>query len=224
MVLPLFLLALAGACLSVALEFGGILWLALWPAVGAMHVAAAYVANQPGWLGKDDHGRLSPWAWPTLGAFLLFQLARWELERRVIKPAWHLVAPGLYLGRRVHGHELPPGVVIVVDLASEFAEPETVRAGRTYVNVPALDARPPREDALVEVVGQLEAAGGPAYVHCASGHGRSATVAAAVLLKRGLAQDVEDAERQLRNTRPRVRLKPLQRAALARVLPRLTSS
>src|SRR3569623_1658332 len=58
---------------------------------------------------------------------------------------------------------------------------------------------------------------GPRYVHCAQGHGRSAALVAAVLIARGLAADVDAAERQMTHARPRVGLKPVQRALVRRL-------
>jgi protein-tyrosine phosphatase len=60
---------------------------------------------------------------------------------------------------------------------------------------------------------RLEA--GPVYVHCAQGHGRSATFAAAWLLAAGSAKDARDAVEKLRSKRPLVRLTVGQFGALA---------
>ena len=68
-----------------------------------------------------------------------------------------------------------------------------------------------------EVLGKIEACGGPVYVHCALGHGRSALVTAAVLLRRGIVGDVRAAELHLRERRPGVRLKGVQRRLLERM-------
>ena len=59
------------------------------------------------------------------------------------------------------------------------------------------------------------------YVHCAVGHGRSAALVAAVLLARGRAASVDEAEAQMRQKRPRVGLGPSQKALLNRLLPQL---
>ncbi|WP_438040307.1 hypothetical protein [Sorangium sp. So ce128] len=53
-----------------------------------------------------------------------------------------------------------------------------------------------------------------------SGHGRSATIAAALLLNRGLAASVSEAEAQLRLRRPGIRLNAAQRRSLEGMLTR----
>jgi protein-tyrosine phosphatase len=58
---------------------------------------------------------------------------------------------------------------------------------------------------------------GAVYIHCAVGHGRSATVAAAVLLARGLAANPREAVALLRRSRPLVRLTRVQRCVLERL-------
>lgn len=61
---------------------------------------------------------------------------------------------------------------------------------------------------------QQVAAGRPVLVHCAHGHGRSATVLAAILIADGRAAGVAEAEALMQAQRPRVRLNRRQRAAL----------
>lgn len=58
------------------------------------------------------------------------------------------------------------------------------------------------------------AAGQPVYIHCAHGHGRSATVMAAAFIASGLAKDAVEAVDIMRRERPRVRLNKRQVAAL----------
>jgi protein-tyrosine phosphatase len=57
-------------------------------------------------------------------------------------------------------------------------------------------------------------------VHCAHGHGRSATVLCAILISSGEAQDAGDAEALLKAARPRVRLNRRQRAMLEKWMQR----
>lgn len=58
-------------------------------------------------------------------------------------------------------------------------------------------------------------AGRDVYVHCAHGHGRSATVLAAVLINEGKAADADEAVALMRRARPKVRLNKKQARALA---------
>jgi protein-tyrosine phosphatase len=54
------------------------------------------------------------------------------------------------------------------------------------------------------------------YIHCAFGRGRSATVAAAVLLRLSHARNADEAVELLVRARPIVRVKGAQYIALAR--------
>ena len=56
------------------------------------------------------------------------------------------------------------------------------------------------------VLDQLADAEGPLYVHCAAGHGRSAMLAATLLVRRGHAEDVDAAVALMQRARPGVRL------------------
>jgi len=51
-------------------------------------------------------------------------------------------------------------------------------------------------------------------VHCAHGHGRSATVLGAILIEIGEAENVDDAVKVMKKGRPRVRLNQKQQKAL----------
>src|SRR5438046_497691 len=69
----------------------------------------------------------------------------------------------------------------------------------------------PEARAFLHVVQTILASSQPVYIHCAQGHGRSAIVVAAVLIAKGLASDVESAERLIRERRPSVKLNRRQR-------------
>jgi hypothetical protein len=89
-----------------------------------------------------------------------------------------------------------------------------VVADRAYLAIPTLDATSPTPAEIVRAVDAILATGGAAFIHCAFGHGRSATVAAALLVRRGDAT-LDDVERKMRARRPRIGLNAHQRAALA---------
>lgn len=198
---------------------GGWFWLLLWPAVSFALVSAAYLGLGPCVFGKGTDGRMARWATVPLLPFLLLTWTVWHLGRLLLKePCCHEVAPGLWLGRRALVRELPPGVGLVVDLTAELPAPSGVRDGRVYVCLPTLDASAPAEDDLRDLVRRLAEWQGVVYLHCAQGHGRSALVAASVLIARGLAADPVSAENMLRRVRPGVRLKPVQRRLLARIV------
>lgn len=194
-------------------------WLLAWTGASFGAVGAGYAGLGPRVLGKRPNGTL---AWPNVVALLPYFALTWGLwhVQRLLgrEPNWAEVAPGLWLGRRpVGAHELPPGVVLVADLTSEFGAARNVRRLAAYRCLPTLDAAPPPDSrAFDDLVRALAASPGPVYVHCALGHGRSALVVAAVLLARGLAKDANEAEAQVKAARPGVGLNKAQRAFLSK--------
>lgn len=187
----------------------------LWPGFCFIGIGLAYLCFGPKTLGKRADGQFPIWSLlcflPYLGLTRLVWYGYHSINR---EPIAHEVAPGLWLGRRPHGGELPPAVDLLVDLCAEFTEaPANVRLG-TYVSLPTLDATAPAEIPFREIVARIADWPGVVYVHCAMGHGRSATVAAAVLITRGLADSPQQAEKMLQQIRPGVSLKPPQRKLL----------
>lgn len=214
----LFIL-LAIGCTILAIANGGAAWVALWPALSFLIVAAAYMTGNARLLGKRADGRIGLLPFVLLLPYLMLSWAIWWVMRWLEGAASHEVAPGVWVGRRAGCHELPPGTALVVDMTAEFWEPRGVcTACATYLCVPTLDACVPTEPMFRELLDQVARTEGPVYLHCAQGFGRSATLAAAVLIARGHARDIADAERVLRTARPGVRLNALQRKMLAKVV------
>jgi protein-tyrosine phosphatase len=210
---------LLGVCLvTLAVSFGGLCWLLLWPAFDGLLLSSAYAGLGPRVCGKRVDGRIAWWAVVVLLPYLGLTWVVWHLNRAVSRERpCHEVAPLLWVGRRPFAHELPPGASLVVDLTAEFvAHPEVLR-GRTYLCLPTLDMSAPDEKVFQYLVSRVVDWQGTVYVHCAAGHGRSATVVAAVLIARGLAGSVEEAEHLMRQVRPGIRLAPAQRSLLRRV-------
>jgi protein-tyrosine phosphatase len=106
----------------------------------------------------------------------------------------------------------------IVDLCAEL--PTNVRLDRppfVRLQLPVLDRCPPRPDELAraaEWAAEQLASGRKVYVHCAFGRGRSALVAAAVMLRSGKARSADDALALVKRGRRVVRLNPSQYAAL----------
>lgn len=210
---------------ATAVLLGDVYWLLLWPGVNALLLAAGYVRLGPRLLGKRPNGRIAPWALILMLPYLGTTWILWHLHRRVTRePACHEVAPRLWLGRRPLLHELPPNTDLIVDLTAEFFVSPGILHGREYLCLPTLDCTAPDETLFRAAVARVADWPGTVYIHCAAGHGRSATFAAAVLAARGLAPDVAAAVRMLRTVRPGVGLQPSQRALLVRVFPTLCPS
>ncbi len=185
--------------------------LSIWPAVSFGLVGAAYAGLGPGVFGKQPNGRMTWWKVLVMLPFLVFAWGVWHVARLVSRePACHEICPGLWLGRRLLPKELPEQVRAVVDLTCEFPEPRAIARNTQYVCLPTLDTTAPSRDDLVKLLESLKDLPGGIYVHCASGHGRSALVAAALLLVRGQAADAKQALGLVRKARPAVRLQPSQ--------------
>lgn len=211
--LPILLPVLGAALAWVAITTST--WVLLWPAAVVFATAAAYVLGTPRVFGKRRDGTLAWYAWIAWGPLFSYQWLVHELMRRLTRePVANEVAPGLWVARRPRLAELPPEVAIVVDLCAEFPAASGIALGRAYLAIPTLDTTAPTPRQIVEAVEAVLAANGSAFVHCAFGHGRSATVAAAVMIRRGDAT-LEDVEHRMRAVRPRIGLNSRQRAALA---------
>ena len=194
--------------------------LPLWFGASFLFVASAYFFNRPLLLGKRPDGRLSPVAVTVLFPYFATTWMLWWL-RAVFsgEPAFDEVAPGLWVGRRLRrGEAPPPDLALVVDLTSEFAEPSHLRDAAEYLCTPALDAAIPDDDAFRSAVERVLWARGNVFVHCAFGHGRSAAIAAAVVIARGQATDVTSAELMMKARRPKIGLNTTQRGAIERAL------
>jgi len=193
-----------------------------WAAASLAVVSAGYFGVGPRVVGKRADGSLPAWRRWLLLPYLLYTWAFWKLYCRTQRePVFHLVAPGLVLGRRPQPEELPPDVRVVVDMTAEFPAAPTIVARGHYRSLPALDGGVPDEAPFEATVAALVAERGSVYVHCAFGHGRSAALVAALMVGRGLAADAADAEARMKAIRPRVRMMPAQRRLVDRVCAKL---
>jgi hypothetical protein len=130
------------------------------------------------------------------------------------------IAPGLLLGalplpwhrqrlarRRLSG---------VVNLCYEFPHPSGTPERVERLSLLTLDGTAPERERTLAATAWIENRldRGPVLIHCAQGHGRSATLACAVLLRIGLAKTIDEALERVREARPRARLNADQRALL----------
>ncbi|MEL6180616.1 MAG: dual specificity protein phosphatase family protein, partial [Myxococcota bacterium] len=135
------------------------------------------------------------------------------------QPPLQKVAPRLWLGRRPKPEHLPTSIDLVVDLTAEFSV--TARQpGIAYITYPTLDATAPSKDAIQAILDRLTQEQACAYIHCASGHGRSATVVVAWMLHTGQFSTVDHAIASLQHERPGVRLNAAQRRRAAQFAPK----
>lgn len=197
------------ASLELGLLGGFLAWLGLDFAIAA----AGYAGLGAKVFGKQPDGSIAPFNWILLLPFFLLNGMLWHLWRICSRAQCCCeFAPGIWLGRRALAGELPENITLLVDLTAEFPEPKTAIAGKTYLCIPTLDACSPPVDVLRELAATISTWQGKTYIHCAAGHGRSATVAAAVLLARGW--DRQSVEAHLQTVRPGIALNAAQRTAI----------
>lgn len=192
-----------------------------WVAVAFLGVGLAYAALGPGVFLKRADGRVGVLGQLVIWPYHALNHVMLRLYRRTTgESLFDEIVPGVVLGARPLARDevrlAPLGVAAVLDLTSEFHEPAFLRRGPDYLCIPVLDATAPSSDDLRRAVAWLRArrSDGTVYVHCAMGHGRSATVVAALLIVEELAPDAAAAEDTIRAQRPGAGLNTPQRAAL----------
>lgn len=194
---------------------GGLYWILLWPGVSFALVASGYLWIGPRVFGKRSDGTMAWYAIASLLPYLLLTWVTWHLVRLTTKEdCFNEVAPGLFVGRRPCGNEIPSNVTLIVDLTAEFTECKSVRAGREYLMFPMLDTGIANADSFQQLVRRVADWSMPVYIHCAQGHGRSGTLAAAVMIARGHATTVDEAVERLRAARPQLDIGRNQREFL----------
>ena len=214
----LFVLIAAG-CVDLAVSRGGPCWLLVWVAFSSTYVAACHAGGVPRLLGKRPDGSIAAHSIVALLPYFSYAWGVWRLRGLLTRePIASEVATGVWVGRRPSGNELPANTRAVVDLAAEFPAAIAVRANPGYLSIPTLDGAATEASNMVMAIKRLESTGGVSYIHCAFGHGRSAALAAVLLVHRGLASDVDAAELLMREHRPAIRLKASQHEAAAEAL------
>ncbi|WP_337177418.1 hypothetical protein [Paludisphaera sp.] len=138
------------------------------------------------------------------------------------EPARDVPADGIVLGRlpfeRERAAPRREGIDAVLCLCWEFPG-LAADGGLETARVAMLDGAPPTRrqlDEAVERVARWRAEGRCVLIHRAQGHGRTATVAAASLVRRGVASDARAVLAAVRAARPRARPSAAQTAALER--------
>ena len=175
--------SVAGLCAFHAVTATGPAVALWWPAISFGIAGAAYAGVGPRAFGKRDDGSLSPYAASLLFPYLIYTWGLWHLWRLATRePPYHELYEGVTIGRRLLSGELPKHVGEVLDLTAEFPEPRGIRRRVAYRCFPTLDARPPEQDVLRVAAEQVLSSKHPVLIHCANGHGRTGTLAGAVLL------------------------------------------
>jgi protein-tyrosine phosphatase len=190
-------------------------WLFLWSGVSFIIVGAAYGGIGAKVFGKKSNGTLNKWCLFLLLPYLLLTWTLWHIQRSMSQEdCGNEIAPGIWLGRRAFVNELPDNISLIIDLTAEFPEPPNAISGKTYICIPTLDTSVPEQQVFEEVIQTICAWQGNVYIHCALGHGRSATVVAGVLLAKGLVDNFNQAEKVLLTARPKIKFSPAQKNML----------
>lgn len=205
---------LAALFAAIAIAFGGLYALWLWPAVSFAIVGLAYLSFGPCVFGKRSSGVLQIVNVLVLLPYLLMLWGTWHLVRVLEREApIHRVTDRICVGRRLLGHEFPGGIDHVIDLTCEFTEPRPLREG-DYRLYPILDGVPPSVEEMNAWLLEAAELPGTILVHCAQGRGRTGLFAAALLVKTGRCSTVDEALALIQSKRLGVQLSRSQRKLL----------
>jgi Dual specificity phosphatase, catalytic domain len=195
-------------------------WLSLiwlYVSVSLLLVGLAFTFQVPRLFLKKADGTFSIFAYPLLWPFMVSNLVSLALFRLAARAApFQEIVPNLILGCRLSVWD--SGILSkfqirsVLDLTSEFREVGFLRNVSEYRCIPLLDRSAPTTQQLetgVEFIRQ-NIAKGPVYVHCALGHGRSATFVIAYLVASGVCKTLEEALVLIQNKRRGVHLSNAQ--------------
>ena len=195
-----------------AYDVSALSWFFWWSGLSWIFAGGAYGFIGARAFGKRSDGSMVWWNVLLFFPYLAATWLLWYTQKALTKePLCDQVSPGIWLGRRCSADELPPGIEMVVDLTAEFPEMRPIREGRAYLCLPILDASIPSLTSFQELVQMIASVDKPVYVHCALGHGRSAAVAVAILVARGDAVSVDQAELMVKMVRPGIAINTVQR-------------
>lgn len=204
---------LGGILIVFGLINGGWLLLAAWLGTNFVVIGIAHGRGLHGVFGKRANGSLPLWSRSLFFPLLIYTTGVWHVIRLFnSEPAKGMVTEQLAVGRRLLSSELQEQFENYVDLTAEFAEPTAIRELSSYRSFPILDGGAPTPDALLNIISSLHP--GRTFIHCAQGHGRTGLFAAAILLKLGKANTVDDALRMLTAVRPGIYLNRVQSKCL----------
>lgn len=129
------------------------------------------------------------------------------------------ISDGIYIGTnvccQVHFDERLSQEGIEADISLEAERVDAPFGVKFYLWLPVVDRTAPTNEQLEVGVAVLETLVGlkkKVYVHCKKGHGRAPTLVAAYFIKQG--KSVAGVEQFLKNKRPAVHLKDVQKEAL----------
>ncbi len=197
-----------------------------WCGLSAVCVSLAY-AKGWGSLFRKNNGAIPQtirWVFfPYLAAVQVYNVV---VRARDSAPPMNNIGHDVYVGSRLFPRDVTrlqkENIVSVLDVTAEFdglgsfSEPDT---GIHYLNIPVLDHTAPKPLQIAAACRWIEEqhnAGRAVLIHCALGRGRSVFIAAAYLLARGYAKNVDEALEKIANRRCTARLNKRQKRGLNR--------
>lgn len=176
-----------------------------WASLSFAIVASAYIGILPRAFFKGSNGVIPVWSKLLNLPFLLYTCMIWHIYRLLSnESATNKVSDELVIGRRLLAKEVTEDYDSYVDLTAEFDEPRELREKPSYISFPILDASVPSLKDLISLLDNIE--NKKLFVHCAQGHGRTGLIALALLLRKGIVQDVSEGVAHLQECRPALNL------------------
>lgn len=153
-------------------------WALLWPALNLLMLAVAYTLRKPSMiLGKTSEGRISKILLLVNLPWLLLSWAVFWIQSKLSRESQvdQIGESNFYIGRcPFHGADLS-SYGLIIDLTAEF--PLWYKHDAQYVCRPNLDGVALTNASLPGTVTDKE----KVLIHCAQGHGRSATYASLLM-------------------------------------------
>ena len=182
-------------------------------AVGFIGGALAFGFQKPEMFMKLHNGRLSFFSYLVFWSYilsgnLLVMIYRLLSREHPIDE----ILPGVYLGCKLchfdKGKLSQRGICAVLDATSELGEAGFIRKHYNYLCIPVLDNHPPTLEQLSKAVTWIEEQllHGGIFIHCALGHGRSATIVVAYLLHTRTVSGIQEAIAFIKSKRPGIHL------------------
>ena len=200
--------------------------LLIWSSLSVGRLGVAYVCRNAGVFGKRADGSMASMAVVVMFPYLLLTWCVWFLQNQIARvPICNQITPTLFLGRRCGPSALPPSAVAIIDITAEFPTSARLRREFRVIAVPILDGCSPTWEECLRIFESLRELGNPVtFVHCANGHGRSATVMAVLLGLFGKANSAEEALKIIRTSRSAIGPNIDQRTFLEAVFQKLSNT
>lgn len=195
-----------------------------WIGLSLSLVSVAYIFDLPWIFRKKTNGSIPFYIrWLFVPFLLGSQLYNFYARKYDKVPAIQKIDQQLFLACRLFPSDIPSlkksGVSAILDVTAEFdgldwtAENEHL----DYFNLPVLDHKSPKAEALVKAIHWLENHISHTHgvvIHCALGRGRSVLVMAAYLLSKNPSWSVEQALAKIQGIRATANLNKVQLKAL----------